>query len=194
MTDLDRIAPCMPGAVLEGQDGDKRLGKVKVKVGPITAEYRGMAHFVELDAPHHRAVLHAAGRDSRGQGSAQADIVVKLLEEPGATRVHVETELSISGEMAQFGRGVLDIVSARLLDQFVVNLRTMVGELDASTVEAPGPDAVEGLPLGINDVVPGRTIFVACSVLAAVVLVGVWVRRSRCRQLTLRGGWPVRRG
>ncbi|MDA8314690.1 MAG: SRPBCC family protein [Actinomycetota bacterium] len=126
LTDLERIAPCMPGARLDQVDGDEYHGTVKVKVGPVTAEYRGKATFVERDDAGHRAVLRAEGREARGQGNASATITAQLEPAGTATRVSVTTDLTITGRVAQFGRGVLADVSTKLLGQFVDSLETMV--------------------------------------------------------------------
>jgi carbon monoxide dehydrogenase subunit G len=126
LTDVERIAPCLPGAELKEVEGDEYRGVVKVKVGPISASYRGAAHFEELDEATHRAVLKAEGRETRGQGNASATITATLSESGSGTKVQVATDLSITGKVAQFGRGVLADVSGKLLDQFVQNLETMV--------------------------------------------------------------------
>ncbi len=126
LTDLERIAPCMPGARLDEVKGDEYHGTVKVKVGPVTAEYRGKATFVERDDASHRAVLRAEGREARGQGNASATITAQLEPVGAATRVSVTTDLTITGRVAQFGRGVLADVSSKLLGQFVDSLETTV--------------------------------------------------------------------
>ena len=126
LTDLERIAPCMPGAQLLEVEGDDYHGVVKVKVGPITAQYRGTAKIVDLDASSHRAVLRAEGRDTRGQGTASATVTARLEENGSGTGVHIQTDLDVSGKVAQFGRGVLAEVSEKLLDQFVSQLEANV--------------------------------------------------------------------
>jgi carbon monoxide dehydrogenase subunit G len=132
LTDLERIAPCMPGAELQEVEGDEYRGIVKVKVGPITAQYKGAASFVEVDAPH-RAVLRAEGRETRGQGGASALVTAVLVPDGDATKVTVSTELTVTGKVAQFGRGVLADVSAKLLTQFVECLEaTVLGAQDPS--------------------------------------------------------------
>jgi uncharacterized protein len=136
LLDIERIAPCMPGAQLQEIEGNDYRGVVKVKVGPITAQYKGTATLVEADESTHTIVLDANGRDTRGQGNANASIVVTMLEEDGGTRVDVVTDLSITGKVAQFGRGVLDDVSAKLLRQFVANLERDVLSSDLSAEEA----------------------------------------------------------
>jgi carbon monoxide dehydrogenase subunit G len=126
LTDIERIAPCMPGAQLQEVEGDEYRGVVKVKVGPITAQYKGTATFVEKDDDTHVAVLKADGRDTRGQGNANAVITAKLEPAGERTKVSVHTDLTVTGKVAQFGRGVMADVSAKLLDQFVTNLETTV--------------------------------------------------------------------
>ena len=119
LTDVEGIAPCMPGAQLQEIEGDEYRGIVKVKVGPITAQYKGVARFLERDEAAHRAVLRAEGRETRGQGNANATITARLEPDGDATNVTVVTDLTITGRVAQFGRGVLADVSAKLLGQFV---------------------------------------------------------------------------
>lgn len=126
LTDVERIAPCMPGAELTEVDGDTYHGLVKVKVGPITAQYKGTASFVEKDGAAHRAVLKAAGRDARGQGNASATVTAVMTEQGDGTRVAITTNMTVSGRVAQFGRGVMADVTAKLLQQFVNNLEADV--------------------------------------------------------------------
>jgi carbon monoxide dehydrogenase subunit G len=138
LTDVERIAPCMPGAQLTEVDGDTYTGNVKVKVGPITAQYKGTATFVEKDDAAHRAVLKADGRDTRGQGNASALVTATLVPDGDGTRVSVVTELTVTGKVAQFGRGVLADVSAKLVGQFVACLESDVLAGDPSPAVADG--------------------------------------------------------
>ncbi|MGH9004453.1 MAG: SRPBCC family protein, partial [Acidimicrobiia bacterium] len=125
LTDVERIAPCMPGAQLTEVEGDEYRGVVKVKVGPITSQYKGKATFVERDEEAFRAVLKAEGRETKGQGNASATITATLTPQgERTTRVSVVTDLTITGRAAQFGRGVLADVSGKLLGQFVSCLET----------------------------------------------------------------------
>ncbi len=134
LTDIERIAPCMPGATLEGVEDGTYTGNVKVKVGPVTTQYKGKVHFLERDETAHRAVLRAEGREARGQGSANATITAVLGAAGDTTAVTVTTDLTITGRVAQFGRGVLEEVSARLLGQFVDALEaSLAGEAVAVT-------------------------------------------------------------
>ena len=119
LLDVERIAPCLPGAQLQEIEGDEYRGIVKIKVGPITAQYKGKATFLSKDDANHIAVLKAEGRDTKGQGNASATITATLKSAGSGTDVVVSTELTITGKVAQFGRGVLADVSAKILNQFV---------------------------------------------------------------------------
>ena len=142
LTDVERIAPCMPGAQLQEIEGDIYRGVVKVKLGPIATAFKGQAHFVERDDANHKAVLKGQGRDTGGKGNADALITAQL--EPqgdGATKCVVTTELHITGKVAQFGRGIMGAVSEKLMGQFAHNLNTMLeGE---GTEAAAAPAAAE---------------------------------------------------
>ena len=139
LTNPELIAPCLPGARLDEVEGDEFRGAVKVKVGPISSEYRGKATMVELNREELRIIIRAEGRDTRGAGNAAADITAQMeAVSENTTRVEVITDLKISGKVAQFGRGVLGDVSAKLMGQFVNNLEEMLQE----SVEEP--DAGEG--------------------------------------------------
>jgi carbon monoxide dehydrogenase subunit G len=122
LLDVERIAPCMPGAQLQEIEGDEYRGIVKIKVGPITAQYKGAARIVEADENAHQVVLKAEGRDTRGQGNASATVTATLTPAGSGTVVHIDTDLNITGKVAQFGRGVMADVSSKLLGQFASNL------------------------------------------------------------------------
>ncbi len=135
LTDVERVAPCLPGAQLTGSDGNVHEGFVKVKLGPITSQYKGTATFAERDDAAHRLLMSASGRDTRGAGNASAQITVQLEAlSDASTKVNVETDLTITGKVAQFGRGVLADVSRKLMGQFADNLAALVAA-DASTTE-----------------------------------------------------------
>lgn len=149
LTDVERIAPCLPGAQLQEIEGEEYRGIVKVKVGPITAQYKGKATFIERDDVGYRVVLDAAGRDTRGAGNASA-IITAVLEPAGSgTHVTVTTDLTVTGKVAQFGRGVLADVSAKILGQFVDNLEQTVlvdvvdavASTDTAPVETPAAES-----------------------------------------------------
>lgn len=129
LNDVERIAPCLPGAQLTEVDGDEYRGTVKVKVGPITSQYKGQATFVEQNRDDYRVVLKGEGRDTRGSGNANA-LITATLESLGAdrTKVNVVTDLRVTGKVAQFGRGVMADISAKLMGQFANNLEKMLEE------------------------------------------------------------------
>jgi MYXO-CTERM domain-containing protein len=126
LTDLERVAPCMPGAELQEVEGDEYRGVVKVKVGPISAQYKGSARFVEKDDAQHRAVLLAEGRDTRGQGNASATVTAIAIPDDNGTTVSLVTDLSITGKVAQFGRSIMGDVSAKMLGEFADRLEADV--------------------------------------------------------------------
>lgn len=142
LTDVELIAPCLPGAQLQEIEGDTYRGIVKVKVGPISAQFKGEATFVERDEANHRAVLKAAGRDTGGKGNASA-LITAQLEPAGQSSTHVKvtTDLTITGKVAQFGRGALADVSSKLINQFVEQLETTV--LNQPRGSSNGDDAGE---------------------------------------------------
>jgi carbon monoxide dehydrogenase subunit G len=152
LMDIERIAPCLPGAQLQEIAGDEYRGVVKVKVGPITAQYKGAARFESRDDASRTAVLHGSGRDTRGQGNASATITIRLAPDANGTSVDIATDLSITGKVAQFGRGVMADVSAKLLAQFVDNLeRDVLSQPEVDLVAAVAAEAEEeqvagGLP------------------------------------------------
>jgi carbon monoxide dehydrogenase subunit G len=131
LLDIERIAPCMPGAAVDSVNGDDFTGRVKVKLGPINLTYQGKASFVEKDEAAHRAVIDARGKDQRGNGTAAATITAQLAAEGSITRVDVLTDLNITGRPAQFGRGVMTDVGNKLLGQFADKLAAQLGEGDA---------------------------------------------------------------
>jgi len=137
LLDVERIAPCMPGAQLQEIEGDEYRGVVKVKVGPITAQYKGAAKIVEADEAARRIVLKGEGRDTRGQGNASATVTVTLAADGTGTQVGVDTDLNVTGKVAQFGRGVMADVSAKLLAQFVASLEANVLSGDGDAAAAP---------------------------------------------------------
>lgn len=139
LTDLERIAPCLPGAQLTEVEGDTYRGQVKIKVGPILAQFKGQASFVSRDDVAHKASLKGEGRDTTGKGNASAIITAELTSvTPTSTKCTVHTDLSISGKVAQFGRGALADVSDKLLAQFSENLNQLIS---AAPAPSPAPSA-----------------------------------------------------
>jgi len=144
LTDVERIAPCLPGAQLQEVEGDEYRGVVKVKVGPITAQYKGAASFVEKDDAGYRAVLRAEGRDTRGTGNAAADITAEMAPTATGTLVTVTTDLKVTGKVAQFGRGVMADVSKKLMGQFADNLSELLDQVQPDSESAvDGPASAE---------------------------------------------------
>ncbi|HEX4430946.1 MAG TPA: SRPBCC family protein [Frankiaceae bacterium] len=137
LLDVERVAPCMPGATLTGHDGDNFQGTVKVKVGPIAVSYRGTAAFVDRDDATHTVKIDAKGRETRGSGTANAKINCKLTPDGDGTRVEVITDLAITGKPAQFGRGVIGEVAGKVITQFA---DALAEEISSGT---PTPAAAE---------------------------------------------------
>ncbi len=128
LLDVERIAPCMPGAQLQEVEGDEYRGIVKVKVGPITAQYKGVARITEANIETRTIVIKAEGRDTRGQGNASATVTASFSDDATGTEVGIDTDLHVTGKVAQFGRGVMADVSSKLLAQFVECLHGKVFE------------------------------------------------------------------
>ncbi len=155
--DIERIAPCLPGAQLDEIEGEIYRGRVKVKLGAVSTQFKGEAHFVERDDVAHKAKLKAKGRDTGGRGNADADIYAEAEAlSPTSTKCVVTADLHITGKVAQFGRGIMGDVSKKLMDQFATNLNTMLDEpapvpvVDASVetpVEALAPRAPVDEPI-----------------------------------------------
>ncbi len=156
LTDLERIAPCLPGAQLTEVEGDTYRGQVKVKVGPILAQFKGQASFVSRDDQAHTATLKGEGRDTTGKGNASAMITAELTAvDANSTRCVVNTDLSISGKVAQFGRGALADVSDKLLAQFVENLNQLIASAPpANTPPTSAPQTSEVRIIESADVAP----------------------------------------
>ena len=144
LTDVERIAPCLPGAQLQEIEGDTYRGVVKVKLGPISTQFKGQAHFVERDDASHRAVLKGEGRDTSGKGNADALITAQLEAiSPELTKCVVSTELRVTGKVAQFGRGIMGDVSEKLMTQFAHNLNTMLDADGDTPPDAQAPPTAE---------------------------------------------------
>ncbi|MGA0217491.1 MAG: SRPBCC family protein [Ilumatobacteraceae bacterium] len=142
LCDVERIAPCLPGAQLQEIEDETFRGVVKIKLGAVNANFKGEAKFVERDDENHKAVLSASGRDTGGRGNASADVTAEATAlSPTSTRCTVTAELHISGKVAQFGRGIMGDVSKKLMDQFSNNLNTMLDEQPADEPEGPAAEA-----------------------------------------------------
>ncbi len=206
ITNVEKIAPCLPGAELQeiAQDDEKGevyRGVVKVKLGAISTQFKGDAHFIERDDENYRAVIKGKGRDTGGRGNASADITAHAESlSPTSTKVNVTTDLHITGKVAQFGRGILGDVSAKLIDQFAANLNEMIDQdgaaesaaADEAAPEAPaeattddsdakvrkinGPAAE---PIDLMDVSGGSIIKRAAPAFAALLVILFFLRRRR---------------
>ncbi len=201
LCDLEKVIPLMPGAQLVGHEGDNYLGKVKVKVGPVTSEFNGKVHFVEQDRDQHRAVFDARGKEARGTGNAAATVTAQLQQAGERTNVTVDTDLKIVGKLAQFGSGMLQQVSEKLLGQFVESLEAELAaqgstEVPAATNgeepipawpvnpvpgtrQAPEPEPIDLLELAGGDQLK-KYGAVAAAVLAVLAL--IWLLRRRTRE------------
>lgn len=186
LLDVESIAPCMPGATLESVNGDEFTGNVKVKLGPVSMTYKGEAKFVSKDDASHTAVIEGQGKEAKGGGTAKAVVTAKLTEESAdRTRVDITTELAITGKAAQFGRGVMQDVSGRLVDQFAGNLEQVIaakgavasvvaGGGDAADVAAPQIQTVESINLMSTAGAPVLKRAVPVVIGVVVVVAVVW--------------------
>jgi uncharacterized protein len=186
LLDVEKVAPCMPGAVVDSVDGDSFTGRVKVKVGPITVAYAGQATFLEKDAAAHRAVVEAKGRETRGSGTAAATVTASMTEDGESTRVTVVTDLAITGRPAQFGRGVMNDVGNKLIGQFadcVAETITQSGsagpaeQSDVAGGRAGSDDAIDLVAVAGGSVAKRALPIVALVV--GIVIGWVVVRRLR---------------
>ena len=171
LLDVERIAPCMPGAQLQEVEGDEYRGIVKVKVGPITAQYKGAARIIEADQAAGRVVIKAEGRDTRGQGNASATVTATLVPDGEGTQVSIDTDLNVTGKVAQFGRGVMADVSSKLLGQFVTSLEENVlsgdGTAPSDHGAAPAAAPAAAPPASGPEAAPGAAVATAPPVAAA---------------------------
>jgi carbon monoxide dehydrogenase subunit G len=162
LLDVERVAPCMPGATVDSVDGDVVKGRIKVKVGPVAMTYTGTARFTERDEQTRSITLEASGKETRGAGTASATVRSSLADEGGQTRVVVHTTMNVTGRPAQFGRGVMAEVSGRIIDKFATNLAVLLTGAPAADVaasngsepgaaDASGPGAAVGSADGAGD-------------------------------------------
>lgn len=142
LMDIERIAPCMPGATIESRDGDTYTGRLKVKLGPMELTYRGDIHFVERDDAAKRAVVDAQAKEIKGRGAAKSQITMSGASVADGSEVHIESEFSVSGKAAQFGRGVMEEVGEKLMDDFARRLGEQVGAAAPTPAGEPGRNTV----------------------------------------------------
>jgi carbon monoxide dehydrogenase subunit G len=199
LTDLEQVIPLMPGAQMTGRDGDDVLGKVRVKVGPVTSEFSGKVHFVEQNRDEHRAVIDGKGKESRGTGNAAATVTAQLHDAGDHTRVTVDTDLKVVGKLAQFGSGMLQQVSEKLLGEFVDSLEAKLAADNepaaptpngAAPLVAAAPSPQPSEPIDLLQLAGGSALkkfgppVFAAFLLAAIVFT---LGRLRIARKTLRG-------
>ncbi|SNR94070.1 Carbon monoxide dehydrogenase subunit G [Haloechinothrix alba] len=201
LLDPERVAPCMPGATLTGVDGDEFTATMKVKLGPISLQYKGTGEFTDKDEAARRLVIKASGKDTRGGGTASADVAVTLTEDGGVTSGSVATDLTVTGRPAQFGRGMISEVGGRLLGDFSTCLGERLGtaqepatdQTSAGAGSAAGsgaPAASGGDPKGEHEAAPINLMDVAGApvlkravpiVVGAVVIIAIILAVRACR-------------
>lgn len=186
LSDLEVVASCMPGATLHELDGDRFVGEVRVRVGPMGLTYRGEGTVAELDPVTRRMKVKATGKEARGQGTAKAAVRAELREAPDATDVTIITDLDVTGKPAQFGRGVMDDVGQKLLDRFADELADRLSGPAASTTHAAtatpaataddsGGEAIDLLELAGGAV--GKRVAIGAGLAALVALLAWLLRR-----------------
>ncbi|WP_151475788.1 SRPBCC family protein [Streptomyces albicerus] len=184
LLDIERVAPCMPGATVDEYDGKTVTGSVKVRVGPVTVTYKGTAVFEEQDESAYRMVLIASGKETRGQGTARATVTGTLTEQDdGGTAVSVRTDLTVTGRPAQFGRGVMAEVGDKLVGQFASCLSEQLQQRPEPTAAEPAdtaPSPVE--PIDLLRTAGPSVAKHAVAAAAAVVVAALVVRRLRGRR------------
>ena len=191
LTNVELIAPCLPGAQLQEVEGDTYRGVVKVKVGPIQAQFKGQASFLERNDVDHKAVLKGEGRDTGGKGNASALITAQLTSiSATSTKVVVNTDLAITGKVAQFGRGAMADISDKLLAQFSENLNTLISEIPSDAAAEPAVaevaapsasaepvvrkiDAPEAAPINLLDAAGSTMLKRALPVVAGIAVLVV---------------------
>lgn len=189
LLDPERVAPCVPGATLTGVDGDSFTGTVKVKVGPIALLYKGTGTFTEHDEQARRAVLKAAAKDTRGNGTVNATVTLTLTDEADHTTGIVATDLSVTGKPAQFGRGMIADVGGKIIEQFSAclseNLAVAVTEPESESAGEPAAaQASEAAPLDLVHYARRSALKRVGPLVAAamlVLLIGALVQRLRSR-------------
>ncbi len=202
LTDVERIAPCLPGAELQEVDGDIYRGVVKIKLGSLHSQFKGDAHFLDRDDENHRAVITSAGRDTGGRGNASAQIHAQAEAlSPTSTKVTVTTDLQFTGKVAQFGRGIMGDVSDKLMAQFALNLNEMLDDqgvassngvagnghatsrpTDERTATPAGPRVIDGPatePIDLMEVGGTSVLKRAVPALVVVIVLIVLLRRRR---------------
>jgi carbon monoxide dehydrogenase subunit G len=188
LLDVGKLAGCMPGSTLLGQDGGTYRGEVKVKIGPLGVAYSGTVRFLETDHAQRVAVLKATGREQNGQGNADAHVTAKVLPDGSGSKIEIETDLMVRGKVAQFGRGVIGEVSQRLIGQFAENVEKMLaaGDIEPEPATASGVSEVDGIGLVVGPLLKRLVPLGAALALGALAGFGLGRRRRA-------GGVPVPR-
>ena len=187
LNDVERIAPYVPGAKLTEISGNDYHGTVSVRLGPITAQYKGTATITSRDDAARQLTLTGKGRDIRGQGTASADLTASVVAEGTGSRINVATDLAVTGKVAQLGRGIMQDVSARLIDQFVANMVSAEGGAiavppapqppqaspeAARAIAAPEPEPIDLVKLG-GGAVFSRDLLIGGWMVAVLVLLAI---------------------
>ena len=146
MSDPEKVVTCLPGASVEGRDGDDWRGAMSMKVGPIKASYKGTLRFLELDSDARRAVMRARADEASGQGQAEAKITSEVEARDGASCLRMETDLQIRGKVAQFGRGAMEQLAGKMLERFAANVEEAIGGGEAPAEDG---DLSVGVPSGV---------------------------------------------
>jgi uncharacterized protein len=147
LSDVERVGPCLPGATIEGKDGEDYAGRMKVKVGPINATYQGKLRFLELDKEARRAVMRARAEEVNGQGNAEASITTEVEDADGGNSIiRMDTDLQIRGKVAQFGRGAMEKISQRMFEQFAGNIEQAFNGDGAAAPEAEAEAEADAEP------------------------------------------------
>jgi len=178
LLDLERVAPCLPGAQLSGGHGREFEGQMTIKIGPVTSRYRGTVRIEEADAENRRAVIRAQARDVRGAGTAAATISTEMVPVAGGTRVAVETDIQISGPAAQFGRGVMQDVSSKL-----------IGRFSDCLAEEMGVDEAQPTAMGIDEATPADAVRGPHATASAAATVVDWAAAAIAPAPTRLGGY-----
>jgi|SRR5580693_1202937 carbon monoxide dehydrogenase subunit G len=153
LLDVERIAPCMPGATVTSVEGDEIAGQVKVKLGPLSLSYKGTAKFIEKDPASHTIAIEATGKETRGAGTASATVHASLKPDDaeGQTTVSIHTSLNVTGRPAQFGRSLLPEVSGKLIDQFAANLRALIDSTNRPAEAEPEAASAQDAAVATGD-------------------------------------------
>jgi|SRR5690606_15852470 len=174
LTDLGRVAPCVPGATVESADGESLTGRVALRIGPMNMTYTGEAKFVVKDDANKVATIEVGGRDRRGGGTVKAKIKASLTEVPDGTQVNLSTDLGLTGRVAQLGQGPINDVSSKLMRQFADSLAAQIDRPAPAPGSAPAPAApvAEAEPINLLDssLLPKKQLAGAAAGLVALVV------------------------